>query len=172
MLICIVARNCSWIGLGLMFETLLLAWQHMLSQRNAYATYRTMFTSYFSMRVPDTRRTDSCSSAVFSHYLVDVLRAHLPYLTYTALSVTRNHYQLHRRRTDFTVRLALSDDIMEPITTDGLEYPVSKRRRTTTLVSKKQSMDVRTYLVLLLVPSHSPLTASTRLTKCAPSPLQ
>lgn len=79
MLICIVARNCSWIGLGLMFETLLLAWQHMLSQRNAYATYRTMFTSYFSMRVPNTRRTDSCSSAVFSHYLVDVLRAQLPY---------------------------------------------------------------------------------------------
>lgn len=70
----------------------------------------------------------------------------LTYLTYTALSVTRNHYQpqLHLRRTDFTVRLALSDDIMEPITTDGLEYPVSKRRRTTTLVSKKQSMDVRT----------------------------
>lgn len=56
LLICIVARNCPWIGLGLMFETLLLAWQHMLSQRNAYATYRTMFTSYFSMRVPDTRR--------------------------------------------------------------------------------------------------------------------
>lgn len=56
MLICNVARNCSWIGLGLMFETLLLAWQHMLSQRNAYATYRTMFTSYFSMRVPDTPR--------------------------------------------------------------------------------------------------------------------
>lgn len=80
MLICIVARNCSWIGLGLMFETLLLAWQHMLSQRNAYATYQTMFTSYFSMRVPDTRCTDSCSSAAFSHYLVDVLRAHLPTL--------------------------------------------------------------------------------------------
>lgn len=70
----------------------------------------------------------------------------LTYLSYTALSVTSNHYQpqLHLRRTDFTVRLALSDDIMEPITTDGLEYPVSKRRRTTTLVSKKQSMDVRT----------------------------
>lgn len=70
----------------------------------------------------------------------------LTYLTHTALSVTRNHYQpqLHLRRTDFTVRLALSNDIMEPITTDGLEYPVSKRRRTTTLVSKKQSMDVRT----------------------------
>lgn len=66
------------------------------------------------------------------------------------LSATRNHYQLYLRRTDFTVRLALRHDIMEPITTDSLEYPVSKRRRTTTLVSKRQSMDAHKMCALAI----------------------